>query len=73
LSEWSRSEPVTDTVEQCTEVEKVYTSTLKLRKYTVLNDNADRTVRFQCGVMILNGTTDEVYTQSSVNIRFAGN
>jgi hypothetical protein len=72
LSEWSSSEPVTVTFEQCKEVEKVYTSTLVLRKYTVFNDNADRTVRFQCGVMILNGTTDEVFSPSSVNVRFAG-
>ncbi|XP_060575973.1 uncharacterized protein LOC132733349 [Ruditapes philippinarum] len=70
-SKWSNSEPVTETPGQCKEFQKMFTSTLVLRKYTVFNDNADHTVRFQCGATIMNDTSDEVKTQSSVNIRFA--
>ncbi|XP_060575978.1 uncharacterized protein LOC132733354 [Ruditapes philippinarum] len=70
-SKWSNSEPVTETPGQCKEFQKMFTSTLVLRKHSVLNDNADHTVRFQCGATIMNGTSDEVKTQSSVNIRFA--
>ncbi|XP_060565943.1 uncharacterized protein LOC132724974 [Ruditapes philippinarum] len=68
---WSDSEPVTHTSGQCKEFEVVFTSTLVLQKYTVFNDVTDHTVRFQCGATILNSTTDEVKTQSSVNIRYA--
>jgi hypothetical protein len=50
----------------------MFTSTLVLRKYTVFHDNADHTVRFQCGATIMNDTSGEVKSQSSVNIRFAG-
>ncbi|XP_060565945.1 uncharacterized protein LOC132724975 [Ruditapes philippinarum] len=70
-SKWSNSEPVTETPGQCKGLENVFTSTLVLRKYTVFNDNTDHTVRFKCGATIMNGTSDEVKTQSSVNIRFA--
>ncbi|XP_060594148.1 uncharacterized protein LOC132748517 [Ruditapes philippinarum] len=70
-SKWSNSEPVTETPGQCKESKKIFTSTLVLRKYTVFNDNTDHTVRFQCGATIINGTSGEVKTHSSVNIRFA--
>ncbi|XP_060576865.1 uncharacterized protein LOC132734171 [Ruditapes philippinarum] len=70
-SKWSDSEPTTHTIGQCKEFKKVFTSTLVLRKFTIFNDNTDNTVGFQCGATIINGTSDEVKIQSSVNIRFA--
>ncbi|XP_060575518.1 uncharacterized protein LOC132732981 isoform X2 [Ruditapes philippinarum] len=68
---WPTSRAIQETSGQCTDSEAVYTSTLLLQRYTVGNENTDKTVRFQCGIVSGNDSTSELLSQPSVNIRFA--
>jgi hypothetical protein len=70
--EWSTTAPVTEKTAGCTDSEKIYTSTLTLSRYTVFTDNIDTTVKFQCGVISITGTEDQIFTPASVNVKFAG-
>ncbi|XP_060605585.1 roundabout homolog 1-like, partial [Ruditapes philippinarum] len=69
--EWSTTAPVTEKNGSCTDSEKIYTSTLTLSRYTVFTDNTDITVKFQCGAISITGTEDQLFTQTSANVRFA--
>ncbi|XP_060605438.1 uncharacterized protein LOC132757958 [Ruditapes philippinarum] len=71
--EWSTTAPVTNRTGDCTDSEKIYTSTLTLPRYTVFTDNTDTTVKFQCGAISDTGAEDQLLTQTSVDIRFAAN
>jgi hypothetical protein len=67
---WPTAAPVTDRTGGCTDSEKIYTSTLTLSRYTQFTDNTDTSVKFQCGAISVIG--NQSYTQTSVNVRFAG-
>ncbi|XP_060607414.1 hemicentin-1-like [Ruditapes philippinarum] len=69
--EWSTTAPVTDRTGDCTDSEKIYTSTLTLSRYTVFTDNTDTTVKFQCGAISISGAEDQLFTPASVDVRFA--
>ncbi|XP_060607416.1 hemicentin-1-like, partial [Ruditapes philippinarum] len=69
--EWSTTAPVTEKNGSCTDSEKIYTSTLTLSRYTVFTDNTDTSVKFQCGAISKTGTEDQLFTQTSANVRFA--
>ncbi|XP_060569150.1 uncharacterized protein LOC132727608, partial [Ruditapes philippinarum] len=68
---WSTTTPVTNRTGDCTDSEKIYTSTLTLPRNTVFTDDTDTIVKFQCGAISETGAKYQLFTQTSVDIRFA--
>ncbi|XP_060607413.1 kin of IRRE-like protein 1 [Ruditapes philippinarum] len=68
---WPTTAFVTGKNGDCTDSEKIYTSTLTLSRFTAFTDNTDTTVKFQCGAISVTGREDHFFTPASVNVRFA--
>jgi len=60
-------------VDNCSDAERVYTSTLTVQRNTSYFGKNAHGVQFQCGILPFHGLTKSLYSTLSQRIQFAGN